>query len=244
LGEPLKEEKRIFCNVCGGETSHRLRAGYSRTRKICLDEDGAPLDDPDVFHVRNSAEYSLFDAGEIRTSIWSCAGCEQETFEWHYIPTGDELGGNREYYPERTPERPNDLLQPKPFLNMNERLTRIYREIIGCFNADYMVLCSIGLGALLEGICKEKGLSGRTKVNDLIKFVPNLNVIQALIDFVDARNNAAHQLDAPSREKARLAIEVMEDLLSFLYNLDYKALLVKAGARKDLLESAKPPRVQ
>ncbi len=129
-------------------------------------------------------------------------------------------------------------------MNLSPKLRQIYEETVRSFNGGCLVLCSIGLGALLEGICAEKGLTGKTRINDLIKFVPNLNVIQALIDFVDARNDAAHRLDARGRDEVKLAINVMEELLSFLYNLDYKALLVKAGPGKAAFDTAKHGRVQ
>ena len=40
-------------------------------------------------------------------------------------------------------------------------------------------------------------------------------------------NVAAHELEAPNREDLKLAIEVIEDLLNFLYELDYKAQQLK-----------------
>lgn len=36
-------------------------------------------------------------------------------------------------------------------------------------------------------------------------------------------NEALHRLTPPSRQDLRLAIEIIEDLLNFLYELDYKA---------------------
>ena len=179
----------------------------------------------------------LHQPGDVVSSIWSCAGCDEETFEWIYKPVDDEP--LTRYFPPRS----GDTIDPKNFLSMDSKLKRVYEETIRCFNADCLVLCTIGLGALLDGICAEKGLSGKTRIDDLHKFVPNLNVIQTLIEFVDARNDAAHRLDARSRKEARQAIDVMEELLSFLYNLDYKALLARTG-RKAGFDYIKPGRVQ
>ena len=44
-------------------------------------------------------------------------------------------------------------------------------------------------------------------------------------------NQAVHQLEAPNPNDARLAIEVMEDLLNFLYELDYKASRLRKSSR-------------
>ena len=36
-------------------------------------------------------------------------------------------------------------------------------------------------------------------------------------------NEAAHELEAPSPDELRLAISICEDLLNYVYELDYKA---------------------
>ena len=35
-------------------------------------------------------------------------------------------------------------------------------------------------------------------------------------------NEAAHELSAPEKDELRLAIEICEDLLNYLYDLNYK----------------------
>jgi hypothetical protein len=221
LSEDRHEAKRIFCNVCAGDTNHILRARYTRSRVVCEGE----------------------QPGKIQTSIWSCAGCDDESFEWLFIPIDDEPSGPT-YFPPRSEDSPRDLIQPKPFVNLDPKLRQIYDETVRSFNGGCFVLSNIGLGALLEGICTEKGLTGKNMVDDLKRFLPNPNVIQALIELVDARNDAAHRLDARSQDKLRLAIDFMEDLLNSLYSLDYKALLVRAGSRKAAFDAVKPGRVQ
>jgi hypothetical protein len=75
-GEP--ETKRILCNNCKEYTHHCLRARYSR---------------PDP---RSKGEV------EVRTSIWSCAGCDQETFEWRFAYRDDDDDSLPcFYFPER-----------------------------------------------------------------------------------------------------------------------------------------------
>lgn len=214
------ETKKMFCDTCKFGTNHILRATYLRHR-VVLEDDGA-----------------LYEPGDVISSIWSCAGCDEETFEWVYQAEGDEP--NARYFPERS----GDSIQPKHFLGMDPKLRRIYEETIHCFNRDCLVLCTIGVGALLEGVCNEKGLTGKTRIDDLYKFVPNPNVIQALKDFVDARNDAAHRLDARTRSEAGQAIELIEDLLNFLYALDYKAQQARIGSKRAAFDAVKPGRVQ
>jgi Domain of unknown function (DUF4145) len=99
---------------------------------------------------------------------------------------------------------------------------------------------------LIEGVCADKRVEGNLehKIDGLIKFVPNLNLIQALHNFRFAGNEAAHRLGALKADDARLAIEVMEDLLNFLYELDYKALRVRSQSKRAGFDSAKPGPVQ
>jgi hypothetical protein len=52
-------------------------------------------------------------------------------------------------------------------------------------------------------------------------------------------DDAAHRLEAPSQDELRLAIEVMKDLLNFLYEIEYRlASKAKALAKKHSTEMA------
>jgi len=223
LSENMHETKKIFCNQCVGDTTHVLRARYARPRFVHEGE----------------------QPGEIQTSIWSCAGCEEESFEWLFIGVA-EGPLDPTYFPPRSEDLPSpgNLIQSKPFMNMGSKLRRVYEETIRSYNEGCLVLCNIGLGALLEGICEEKGISSDKVAETLGQFVPNSDVVPAIIELVDARNDAAHRLDARSQDKVRLAIDFMEDLLNVLYNLDYKAMLVKAGSKRAAFDVVKPGRVQ
>ena len=59
------------------------------------------------------------------------------------------------------------------------------------------------------------------------------NIVTGLHGFRFIGNTALHRLNPPKKDDLRLAIEVSEDILNFLYELDYKASrLRKAGERK------------
>jgi hypothetical protein len=239
LSEGGQETKRIFCNCCKGETNHLLRARYSRPRKVA--------DGEDVFHVRNSAAYEIFDCGELRSSIWSCAGCDEETFELEHRYIEEGFEGNGSFFPTRLEEQPEDSIQPKGFKVLNPELDRLYREVIASFARDCLLLCTIGLRALVEKVCRDKGLTERNlehRIDELSRFLPSLNVIEALHEFRFAGNAAAHELQALTRDDARKAIEVMEDLLSFLYDLDYKASQIRSASKRVASRPATPGSVQ
>jgi hypothetical protein len=225
MSEGERQTKRIFCNYCNCDTNHIRRASYLRHRVV--EEDG-----------------EVHETGDVLTSIWSCAGCDEETFEWLYRPAGDPEHEAR-YFPTRSKDL-GEQIEPKHFMKLDSELSRLYKEVVTCFNRDCLLLCTIGLRALIERVCADKGLEGKLKpkIDGLIKFVPNVNIIQALHDFRFAGNEAAHRLDALNTDDARLAIEIMEDLLNFLYELDYKALKVRSRSGRAAFDSAKPGPVQ
>lgn len=227
VSEDGQETKRIFCNWCKAPTNHVLRATHSRTRIV---EEGE-------------------QPGEITTSIWSCAGCEVETFEWKF--TGiDEGEQDPTYLPPRSEDNEEeDAVQPKVFHRLKPELDRLYVEIIASLNRNCLVLCSIGLRALMEGICRDKGFTDKkdsleVKINRLVTFLPSTNLIDALHAFRLAGNYAAHENAPLTRDEALLAIEVIEDLLNFLYDLDYKASQMKYGSRMAELKTDKGGTVQ
>ena len=100
--------------------------------------------------------------------------------------------------------------------------------MIRAFNSGLYVLTAVGLRALIEGICADKNVSGANlnqKINNLTSLLPP-NIVDSLHSFRFMGNKTAHELNAPDKEDLRLAIEVIEDLLNFLYELDYKAKLL------------------
>ena len=223
MSEGVQETKIIFCNICRVRTKHLLRAKYARPH---FNFDGGYV----------SENY------ENRASIWSCAGCDEVTFEWQQFERQDEkwedvLGG---YFPTREEE---DSVQRKFFKNLNPELNRLYAEVVTCFNEGCLLLCTIGLRGLIEGVCRDKCPTEgnlERKINGLVKFLPSLNLIEALHGFRVVGNNAAHELEALNRDDAKAAIEVLEDVLNYLYDLDYRASQITNASRKASSRSDKP----
>ena len=232
MAEDKKETDTIPCNWCKRPTAHILRARSRRTRLVAkgeVEEGGQPAD--------------------IITSIWTCAGCDTATFEERMIMVEDGDLGPR-YLPPRYDEtlEESDRIEPKHFRQLNPVLTRIYDEVIKTFNGDCMVLCTMGLRALTEGICDDRGVKVNynlpASIQALAQQVPNLNIIDALNAFRYLGNDAAHEAKGLNRENARLAIQFMEDFLSSLYELDNKAQEVRNLSPKAAFRTAKPDSVQ
>ena len=77
----------------------------------------------------------------------------------------------------------------------------------------------------MESICQDKNIPGRTleqRINGLVAILPK-NIVDNLHGFRFMGNDALHELKLPPVSDLRLAIDVSEDLLNFLYELDYKA---------------------
>jgi hypothetical protein len=188
-----------------------------------------------------------------QNSIWACAGCDTVTFEWQVmypnldVPTQelgtaqwDEYDGG--YFSTRS--------RAKLFKTLNPDLATLYNDVVASFAEGRLLLCTIGLRTLIEGVCADKGFTDlysknlNHKIDGLNKFLPNPNIIEALHALRLAGRDAAHRLEALTQEDAQLAIEIVEDLLNFLYDLDYKASQLRNVSRKAAFKSTKPSSVQ
>lgn len=68
-----------------------------------------------------------------------------------------------------------------------------------------------------------------------------VNIVRNLHGFRFIGNRAVHELEAPDKSELGLAIDVIEDLLNFLYSLDYKAsILGKLKAAQARTAAAAP----
>jgi Domain of unknown function (DUF4145) len=220
VSDSVQETKIIFCNICKVATNHFLRARYAR-----------PL--------FNFEEGYVSENYENRAFIWSCAGCDEVTFEWQRL----ELNAGEEEWGDYYPTRSEDSIQAKLFMKLGPELKQLYGEVVACFNDYRLLLCTVGLRALIEGVCRDRGLTEKNlehRIDGLVKFLPSLNVIEALHAFRFAGNDAAHELVPMSRADAGAAIRVMEDLLNFLYDLDYRASQIKNTSKNVSFGSTKP----
>ena len=204
---------RMPCNRCEGTTKHELK---------CVHQGGNGDPTEDQYYEEWTDE------------LWVCCGCESATLRhrWEMVGAEGEEGAPQ---PEvhLYPPRNYGKKEMKIFLKLPPRLTKLYNETVEAFNSSSMLLCTIGLRALIEGVCKEKGITGpnlEKKIDGLHTLLPNQTLIDSLHGFRFAGNDAAHDLEAMYPSEAADALEVMEDLLNFLYDLDYKASKLKKAS--------------
>jgi hypothetical protein len=211
-----EKRKRLYCNSCKQLTNHILKGEHT----------GIFGSDPEFSEV---LEYAL----------WICMGCEFGTLEQTYW--NDAMRDGQEdvnYFPERT----EHALSTKPYSKLKPQLRAIYKEAIACYNAQALILSAVGLRALLEGICHDKRLKGKNlkvKIDGLQEYLPNKNIIRNLHHFRFMGNDAVHELAPPKPTEVALAISVIEDLLNFLYELDYKASQLREMRRSKKPKPAK-----
>jgi len=198
--ENLPQTKRIFCNHCKVVTNHILQGSHHKEEK---DE--------------------IFDGwwDESDFKFWVCAGCDSAVLEEYYT----DVSMMDEHVSHFFPKPRINHLHEKFFIKLPPKLRKIYRETIQAFNEEMYILTAAGLRALIEGICSDKQISGKNleeKINHMNTLLPQ-NIVTNLHSFRFIGNEAVHELAIPEAGNLRLAIGVSEDLLNFLYELDYKS---------------------
>ncbi len=205
--------KWIHCNYCNARTHHQMLATHRSCTWFFR------IDTMDVY----DEEYED-DEGEedhyLEFCLWACQGCDTCLMETLYHE-GEPTAPEAQYVPPRQLHG----VYAKEFHLLPAKLTAIYQEVTHSFNHSLNILCAIGIRALLEGICVDKGVKGK----DLSQRIDNLkdhhlppNIIAHLHTFRFIGNSAVHELDAPNLSTLKQCIDVLEDLMNYLYQLEYK----------------------
>jgi hypothetical protein len=202
----LPQSLRLYCNTCGRETNHR----------VCHSEQ---------FFYPDYVDDHLAGYEEAVLRMLLCQGCDTGSLEQCWTMSGHvDQSGKQVYSASYSPPRMAGHVARRKFNKLPDRLDRIYAETISAFNSGTDVLCSVGLRSLIEGICADKAIVGcnlKVMINGLTDLLP-ANIVDRLHSFRFMGNTAAHELQPPDRRDLKLAIEVSEDLLNYLYDLDYK----------------------
>lgn len=206
----IPQKKKLFCNNCKSKTNHIYKSDHQIGVEDEFDSN---------FHFWYQFTYVF----------WYCAGCEHGTLEVIYTDDSlriiDEDKKIKYHYDYKYfPQRNQNFLNIKRFFQLPVKLSKIYEETISAFNTDLYMLSTVGLRSLIEGICDDKNITGKTlekKIIGLSKILPE-NIINNLHNLRFMGNTAIHDLNPPKREDLKLGIEISEDLLNFIYDLDYK----------------------
>lgn len=205
------QEKNIlkhYCDKCKGITNHFI-----------LYNKNMPSTDPD---------YSL----ECKYFMVQCLGCEDlsfriETHDYEAIYPDDENNWIHdikiEIYPQ--PLKNHKILQGLYILPSKIRI--VYNETINALKANCYLLTGVGFRAIIEAICIDKQISGRTleiKINNLTK---NRLITEKEAERLHAvrflGNDSVHEMSVPKEKTLFLVLDIIEHLLQNLYIIDHQA---------------------
>ncbi len=186
--------------------------------------------------------------------IVKCKGCDTISFrklyndterEYHFAEINGEIPWDIETYPKRTLASKDKYY----IKNLPSSLDQIYKETVDSYYANFIILCSIGLRALIEGICKEKNITQGTvvdrnrqkrKSNKLDGKIQGLvengflttHHAETLHEIRFLGNHAVHELYETPKEELDLAFEIVHQTLKNLYDLNVLAKKLKSSRNK------------
>lgn len=205
---------KLFCHHCGGHTNHAVIAEKS---------------------VQFNPDYE--DPWGEDHYFAQCAGCDAYTYaisnwsEGDWNPHTGEMDLTWKTYPRSVTERQamdDDHHLPG-------KIKSIYLEIIGAMNAQLSVLSAIGLRALIEAMCRDRGITGSNleKLIDGLAVNGVLSTAQAAIlhghRFLG--NIAAHEVVSPKPRELVAALEIAETVLRTIYVLPELSKQITTGRK-------------
>jgi hypothetical protein len=155
--------------------------------------------------------------------MWICLGCDTALIdELTWLNSQDLI--DYQVHPIRNVEH----RQTKQYQVLPTQLSKVYQEIITSYNSNMHLACGILLRALLEGIIVNQGITDtdawgleeKLSALEKNKRLPE-NIVHSLEGFKFIGDNVAHRLTSPRADELSLAIDVIEDLLNFLYEVEY-----------------------
>jgi uncharacterized protein DUF4145 len=177
---------------------------------------------------------------ETRYQIIRCAGCDAISFrkcyndvqQQSYVDAGED-GTSQELYPSRGyHSRPL-----KKYRGLPEGIQDAYQETIEAFNGGQALLAGIGLRAIVEGICGDKGIT-EGKVRDDASGVERTSKkldgkiaglvekgwlaaanAEALHELRFLGNESAHALHKPPLKELSQAIDIIELSIDTIYQI-------------------------
>lgn len=216
---------KSYCNSCKRETNHEVIK-----EKVEIDTD----DNEGVFE-------------EAKYQIIQCKGCDRSSFReerWYSEDinpyTGEPIKTIKIHPPK--PLISSKKLLVKEIIGVPYKIKGIYKETISSYNNDNYILCGIGLRAIIEGICEDKGIKGGiVTLNKGDKYEKDIykNNLEGKIEGLYQKeflsnnhatilhnhrfigNEAAHEL-VSSEEELKVAITIIEHTLENIYELKYK----------------------
>jgi len=222
----LKGEKiRTHCNKCEKEINHIILMNYSESGEEILNSDFDPF--------KGRIDYTADFINDYQ--IIRCSGCDTISYRssifFSAIQDIDCDGFREERYPT--------LIRriKKEFKYLPSILIQIYNEVIKSCNNDGFILCAAGIRAALEGICKDKDITGdnlKEKIENMreqgLLSLQHENIMNEL-RFLG--NYALHELQKPTKEEVNAALDIIEHIFESLYEIEGKASILNQKTAKN-----------
>lgn len=207
----------VVCGVCSRETVHEVIADAFSEDEI----HGGDIWWKDA--------YFIIECRGCKTLSF----CKESVCSEDYAPDGDDLLVKRELFPGRIAGRPP--LSDTYLLPWD--IQRIYEESRSALMQNLPVLTGIGIRAIVETVCKDKGAQGNDlyhKINSLtaLNFITETEAA-VLHDLRFMGNEAAHKVKAHTQEELNLAFTVVEHLLNTVYLLAEQAKRLPKASTTD-----------
>lgn len=204
---------KVFCYACSKPTNQKV-----------LHRAQSPWPD-DAGYVFGEDHYLL-----------QCAGCDCFNYAiraWEEHPDnpyGEEWPESWRIYPEAGVSH----RQMNGFESLPTKIRIIYKETVDAMNARLAVLSGIGLRALIEAICIDRGCKGA--LNKMIDDLAKKGVItstQATIlhNHRFLGNAAAHEIVVPHQDELEAAMEIAESTLRSIFILPLLSERITTGKR-------------
>jgi hypothetical protein len=206
---------RTHCNKCGRDMNHEVLMDYFVAGTVIV------YSEPDLKYGRRDYTEKFSDDYQ----VVKCAGCDIITYRTARYDSGfadiDDDGTWEDRFPK--PEKRNK----KDFKHLPSSFTKIYQEVIAAYNNDGFILCAAGIRAILEGICKDKGITDgdlKTKIQKMFEqrlITQQQENILHKLRFLG--NDAIHELQVPGRKEIEAAMDIIEHIVEDLYEIAGKA---------------------
>ena len=165
--------------------------------------------------------------------IIQCKGCDniqfRTVYEDEHMRGWDDYNQeeynyqDKKYYPSNLTSHYSLKYDHK----IPEKIRIVYYETVNAMVNGCYILSGVGLRAIIEAICLEENIKGRSlelKINNLEKGKlitqkdsSRLHSIRFL------GNDSVHDMDVPNEKKLRIALDIIENLIKNLYLIDLEA---------------------
>ena len=212
---------RTYCNKCRQDMNHQVLMDYCESGTVILNSDY------DFIH--GKVDYTADFRNDYQ--IIRCSGCSTISYRnYNYFSEYRDVNNNGTWE-ERFPVIKRRM--EKKYKYLPSTFTRIYNEVIMAYNNDSFLLCAAGIRAVLEGICKDKGItdSKLNLFNKIIKMCEQGFVSKqhesTLHKLRFLGNEALHELQEPTQEEIDAALDIIEHIIESLYEIVGKAEILR-----------------